>query len=97
MQEIVGRYTRNIKLREQVQHWLVSALFLLYRKVLKSSKIVYNGFEIKNCMTKERRGLRHDVVYEIFVSVVWLHYLTVKRSLSDMDLSISHDLSITFK
>ena len=41
--------------------------FLLYRKFLKSSKIVYNGLEIKNGMTRERRlQLRHDVVYEIF-------------------------------
>lgn len=40
--------------------------FLLYRKFLKSSEIVYNKLEIKNDMTKERRGLRHDVVYEVF-------------------------------
>ena len=37
-----------------------------YRKFLKSSEIVYNGLEIKNDITKERRGLRHDVVYEVF-------------------------------
>ena len=30
-------------------------LFLLYRKSLKSSKMVYNGYEMKNGMTKERR------------------------------------------
>ena len=41
-------------------------LFLLYSKFLKSSEIVYNGLEIKNDITKERRGLRHDVVYEVF-------------------------------
>ena len=41
-------------------------IFLLYRKFLKSSEIVYNRLEIKNDMTKERRGLRHDVVYEVF-------------------------------
>ena len=41
-------------------------IFLLYRKFLKSSEIVYNGLEIKNDITKERRGLRHDVVYEVF-------------------------------
>ena len=40
--------------------------FSLYRKFLKSSEIVYNGLEIKNDITKERRGLRHDVVYEVF-------------------------------
>ena len=42
------------------------ATFLLYRKFLKSSEIVYNRLEIKNDITKERRGLRHDVVYEVF-------------------------------
>ena len=41
-------------------------LCFLYRKFLKSSEIVYNKLEIKNDMTKERRGLRHDVVYEVF-------------------------------
>lgn len=41
-------------------------LFLLYRKFLKLSEIVYNELEIKNDITKERRGLRHDVVYEVF-------------------------------
>ena len=40
--------------------------FLLYRKFLKPSEIVYNRLEIKNDITKERRGLRHDVVYEVF-------------------------------
>ena len=44
----------------------VIAAFLLYRKFLKSSEIVYNRLEIKNDITKERRGLRHDVVYEVF-------------------------------
>ena len=41
-------------------------LFLLYRKFLKSSEIVYNRLEIKNGIAKERRGLRHDVVYKVF-------------------------------
>ena len=46
--------------------------FLLYRKVRKLEKIVYNEWEIKNDMAKERRGeLRHDVVYVFFVSVQW--------------------------
>ena len=44
----------------------VVASFFLYRKFLKSSEIVYNRLEIKNDITKERRGLRHDVVYEVF-------------------------------
>ena len=39
--------------------------FLLYRKFLKSSEIVYTRME-KNDIAKERRGLRHDVVYEVF-------------------------------
>ena len=45
---------------------IVQNYFLLYRKFLKSSEIVYNRLEIKNDITKERRGLRHDVVYEVF-------------------------------
>ena len=44
----------------------IGLLFLLYRKFLKSSEIVYNRLEIKNDITKERRGLRHDVAYEVF-------------------------------
>ena len=28
--------------------------------------MVYNRLEIKNDITKERRGLRHDVAYEVF-------------------------------
>ena len=44
---------------------LAHTLFI-YRKFLKSSEIVYNRLEIKNDITKERRGLRHDVAYEIF-------------------------------
>ena len=51
--------------RAQVEKNLLT-LFLLYRKFLKSSEIVYNRLEIKNDITKERRGLRHDVVYEVF-------------------------------
>ena len=43
-----------------------AASFLIYRKFLKSSEIVYNRLEIKNDITKERRGLRHDVAYEVF-------------------------------
>jgi len=45
---------------------MLLAPFLLYRKFLKSSEIVYNRLEIKNDIAKERRGLRHDVVYEVF-------------------------------
>ena len=44
----------------------IGCSFLLYRKFLKSSEIVYNRLEIKNDIAKERRGLRHDVVYEVF-------------------------------
>ena len=45
---------------------VITHFFLLYRKFLKSSEIVYNRLEIKNDIAKERRGLRHDVVYEVF-------------------------------
>lgn len=45
---------------------VLTTLFLIYRKFLKSSEIVYNRLEIKNDITKERRGLRHDVAYEVF-------------------------------
>jgi len=44
----------------------LAASFLLYRKFLKTSEMVYNRLEIKNDITKERRGLRHDVAYEVF-------------------------------
>ena len=33
---------------------ILVAAFLIYRKFLKSSEIVYNELEIKNDMTKER-------------------------------------------
>ena len=50
----------------------------LYRKVRKLEKKVYNVYEIKNCITKERRGLRHDVVCVVFCFCsVRLHYLTL--------------------
>lgn len=45
---------------------LSGSAFLIYRKFLKSSEIVYNRLEIKNGIAKERRGLRHDVAYEVF-------------------------------
>ena len=48
---------------------MVLLLLFLYRKFLKQPEIVYNGQEIKNDMTKERRGLRHDVVMKFFVLV----------------------------
>ncbi len=72
--------------------------FLLYRKFLKSSEIVYNGLEIKNDITKERRGLRHDVVYEV---LFWFRLAALsdygERIIMNMDLSIFHNLSILFK
>ena len=52
-------------LQSQSKEWAYR-LSLLYRKFLKSSEIVYNRLEIKNDIAKERRGLRHDVVYEVF-------------------------------
>lgn len=51
---------------ENLSEKMYDAIFSLYRKFLKSSEIVYNRLEIKNDITKERRGLRHDVVYEVF-------------------------------
>jgi len=45
---------------------MVRMFLSIYRKFLKSSEIVYNRLEIKNDITKERRGLRHDVAYEVF-------------------------------
>ena len=76
-----------------------SSIFLLYRKVLKSSEIVYNGLEIKNDMTKERRGLRHDVVYVFFCFGLGGTALSDygERVIVRMELTISHDLSISFK
>ena len=55
--------------------------FLLYRKFLKSSEMVYNELEIKNDMTKERMcWIRHDVVYEVFCfGLGYLHYLTMEK------------------
>lgn len=63
---------------------------MLYRKFLKSSEIVYNGLEIKNDITKERRGLRHDVVYEVFLFWFRLAELSDygERIIMNMDLSI---------
>lgn len=56
-------------------------VFLLYRKFLKSSEMVYNELEIKNYMTKERMcWIRHDVVYEVFCfGLGYLHYLTMEK------------------
>ena len=53
---------------DKPENFAISSIvnLFLYRKFLKSSEIVYNRLEIKNDITKERRGLRHDVVYEVF-------------------------------
>ena len=58
-------------------------LFLLYRKVRKLEKIVYNEDEIKNDMTKERKGgFRHDVVYGfVCFGSLGLRYLTILKFL----------------
>ena len=46
-------------------------IFLLYRKLRKSSKIVYNKIEIKNDMAKERsEGFAMTLFMVFFVS--WL-------------------------
>lgn len=66
----------------EVQENSLPRIFSLYRKFLKQSEIVYNELEIKNDMTKERRGLRHDVVYEVFCfGLGELHYLTMEKEL----------------
>ena len=56
----------SCKVRNAPRECAKAHSLFLYRKFLKSSEIVYNKLEIKNDMTKERRGLRHDVVYEVF-------------------------------
>ena len=65
--EITAKFKRFLLYKSHcskaIQKWIA---FLLYRKFLKSLEIVYNRLEIKNDITKERRGLRHDVVYEVF-------------------------------
>ena len=63
MQRNGGGYAEMLS---PVQRLLFRRSFSLYRKFLKSSEIVYNRLEIKNDIAKERRGLRHDVVYEVF-------------------------------
>ena len=57
---VLEKSPRNIERKSE------DVLLFLYRKFLKSSEIVYNRLEIKNDIAKERRGLRHDVVYEVF-------------------------------
>ena len=45
----------NCGMRETSKHEMCSGVsFLLSRKLRKSAKIVYNGLEIKNHITKER-------------------------------------------
>ncbi|MDR1772834.1 MAG: hypothetical protein LBS02_19720, partial [Hungatella sp.] len=51
--------TRMIRTLMKIPEFLVNTgksgiLFLHYRKLRKQSKIVYNGFEIKNSIAKER-------------------------------------------
>ncbi len=55
-------------------------LFILYRKFLKLSEIVYNKHESKNDMTKERRGDFATTLFMLFYWFVWwLHYLTIEK------------------
>ena len=76
----------------------IAELFLLYRKLRKSEKIVYNELEIKNGMTKERRSY--------FATTLCMQFLFRFRvtALSDyigrnvkLDLSRAHELSVLFK
>lgn len=57
--------------------------FLLSKKVRKLSEIVYNEWETKNDIAKERRWvLRHDVVYVIVCfGSMGLHYLTIEKKM----------------
>ena len=53
--EITAKFKRFLLYKSHcskaIQKWIA---FLLYRKFLKSSEIVYNELEIKDDMTKER-------------------------------------------
>ncbi len=62
----ITEYDSGEQLCEEQSALEACQLLFLYRKFLKSSEIVYNRLEIKNDIAKERRGLRHDVVYEVF-------------------------------
>ncbi len=54
--------------------------FLLYRKVLKKSDMMYNNQEIKNGITKERRGdFAMTLIMKFFVFWFGLHYLTIEK------------------
>lgn len=66
MRETIRLNKRAIGIWWRESPGMLVSLFFLYRKFLKSSEIVYNRLEIKNDIAKERRGLRHDVVYEVF-------------------------------
>ena len=48
-------------------------------------------------MTKERMGIRHDVVYAVFVFGLAALSDYGEEVIMSMDLSISHNLSILFK
>jgi len=56
-------------------------LFLLYRKFLKTSEMVYNSIKIKMSMTKERRWDFAMTLIMQFLFLVWLHYLTIEKTL----------------
>ena len=75
-----------------------ASFFLLYRKVPKSSEMVYNEIETKNDITKERRCDFATTLFMVFFVLVGrLHYLTMEKKNARMELSISHDLSILIK
>ena len=76
----------------------LSTLFI-YRKFLKSQNIVYNSYEIKNGITKERRqGFAMTLIMKFFVFLVWTALVDYReRIIMSMELSIAHGLSILFK
>lgn len=66
-----GRYPasggKRIELLRERGSGNMNPVFSLYRKFLKTSKIVCNNNEIKMSITKERMWIYHDVDYAVFV------------------------------
>ena len=53
---------------------------MLYRKLRKLAKMVYNRLEIKNSITKERMlRFAKTLIMQFFVFWFRLHYLTVEK------------------
>ena len=68
------------KSTEKSGRGIISSYFLLYRKLRKLAKMVYNGLEIKNGITKERRcDFAMTLSMQFFVFWFRLHDLTVEK------------------